>query len=116
GQKFDLPHNIINTLKILVQNRKIDVLPEVINQFMTLYHNAHNIAEIDVTSVVPLTKEQDSLLTHKLATIFSKDVIINYSTNPQIIGGLVIKYGTHFIDASVRSKLNALEKFMKGKQ
>jgi len=116
GQKLKLHPHVINTLKVLAQNRKINLLPEVIRQFISTYQDKHNIAEIEVISVIPLTKEQDTLLKKKLTDIFAKKVIINYSTDSQIIGGLIIKYGTHFIDASVRSKLNALENFMKGNQ
>ena len=116
GKKLKLHPHIINTLKVLVQHRKINLLPEVIRQFISVYNDKHDIAEIEVTSVIPLTGEQDTLLKKKLASIFAKKVIINYSTDSQIIGGLVIKYGTHLIDASVRSKLNALENFMKGNQ
>ena len=57
---------------------------------------------------------QENLLKIKLENIFHKQILLRYVINPQIIGGLVIKYGTSFIDNSVRHKLNALEQLMKG--
>lgn len=116
GQRLNLHANIVNMIKILVQNRHINLLPQVIAQFMHLYQDTHDIADIEVTTVIPLTARQDNLLKSKLSAIFNKKIIIKYIIDPQIIGGLVIKYGTHFIDASVRHKLCALENYMKGKK
>ena len=114
GNKLKLNSIFINTLKLLAQKQKINLLPDVIHQFILLYQDANDIATVEVSTVIPLTKTQDILLKEKLAAIFNKKIIINYIINTQIIGGLVIQYGSHFIDASIKNKLNALEKFMKG--
>lgn len=114
GDKLKLNSIFINTLKLLAQKQKIKLLPEVMHQFILLYQDSRGIATVEVSTVIPLTKTQDTVLKKKLAAIFNKKIIINYIINTQIIGGLVIKYGSHFIDASIKNKLNALEKFMKG--
>ena len=41
-------------------------------------------------------------------------VLINYVIDANIIGGLVIRSGTNFIDNSIQHKLNALDQLMKG--
>ena len=103
-----------NTLKILAENRKLDLLLLVCRQFMQIYQQKHNIAEVEVTTVVPLDKSQEKKLIGKLEAVFHKEIILKYVINPQIIGGLVIRYGTNFIDNSILHKLNALEQLMKG--
>ena len=72
------------------------------------------MAEVEVTTVIPLTEKQENMLKSKLENIFNKQIILHYIINPQIIGGLVIKCGTNFIDNSIKHKLNALEQLMKG--
>ena len=67
-----------------------------------------------MTTVVPLDKSQEKKLIGKLEAVFHKEIILKYVINPQIIGGLVIRYGTNFIDNSILHKLNALEQLMKG--
>lgn len=114
AQKTHLCSNMLNTLKILAQNNDLNILPEVLNQFILLYQNQHNIAEVEVTTVIPLSLQQENLLKSKLAAIFNKEILLHYIINPQIIGGLVLKYGTNFIDNSVKHKLDALEQLMKG--
>jgi len=106
--------SMLNTLKLLAQNNNLNVLEQTLRQFISIYQEKHNIAEIEVTTVMPLSEAQESLLKTKLENIFHKQILLRYVINPQIIGGLVIRYGTSFIDNSVRHKLNALEQLMKG--
>ncbi|MBQ8481337.1 MAG: ATP synthase F1 subunit delta [Alphaproteobacteria bacterium] len=114
SRKLGLSQSMLNTLKLLAQNGKLNVLEQTLRQFILLYQNKHNIAEIEITTVIPLTSSQENLLKSKLENIFHKQVILRYIINPQIIGGLVIKYGTNFIDNSIKHKLRALEQLMKG--
>lgn len=114
AEKIGLHQVMFNTLQLLAQNRKLNLLLSIMDQFILRYQQRHNIAQIDVLTVVPLTDRQDLLLKEKLKKIFQKEVILNYVIDPQIIGGLVIKYGTNFIDNSIKHKLCALEQLMKG--
>ena len=115
SDKLGLNQNLCNTLKLLAEHRELNVLKLVIEQFILLYQK-YNIAEVDVLTAVSLTKQQDSRLKEALVAIFQKDILINYIHAPQIIGGLIIKYGTHYIDNSIRHKLDLLEQVMKGKK
>lgn len=114
AQKMSLCNSMRNTLKILTQNRKINLLPLIMAQFIALYQQKHNIAEVEVRTVIALNEAQDRLLKEKLSAILQKKVLINYVTDTNIIGGLVIRYGTNFIDNSIQHKLNALDQLMKG--
>ena len=116
AQKLDLTTSMVNLLKILAQQGKLNLLAQVLQQFNLLYNNKHGIAEVEITTVTPLSEKQKILLKEKLAAIFNKQITLNYIINPQIIGGLVIRYGTNFIDNSIKHKLNALEQMMKGKK
>ena len=105
---------MLNALKLLLLNDNFGALPQTLEQFILLYQQKHNIAEVEVTTVIPLNKQQENLLKQKLSAIFKRDILLRYVINPQIIGGLVLKYGTHFIDNSIKHKLDALEQLMKG--
>ena len=113
-KKLGLSQSMLNTLKLLAQNGKLNILEQTLQQFILLYQKKHNIAEVEITTVIPLTSSQENLLKSKLENIFHKQIILRYVINPQIIGGLVIKYGTNFIDNSIKHKLRALEQLMKG--
>lgn len=113
-QELKLNAPMLNLLKILVENRKIDELELILNQFKKIYNDKQNIAEVDVDTVVELSSQQDENLKQKLTSIFKKKIIINYHINPQILGGLIIRCGTVQIDSSVKHQLDSLEQLMKG--
>ena len=114
AEKCGFCRSMRNTLKLLLENNDFGVLIPTLEQFIILYQNMHNIAEVEVTTVIPLNQAQENLLKSKLEAVFNKEILLRYIINPQIIGGLVIKYGTNFIDNSVKHKLDALEQLMKG--
>lgn len=114
ASKLQLSQSMLNTLKLMAENRKLDLLPLICRQFEQLYQQKHNIAAVEVTTVIPLTVAQENKLKTKLKSIFQKEILIDYVIDPQIIGGLIIRYGTNFIDNSIKHKLNALEQLMKG--
>ena len=49
-----------------------------------------------------------------LEKLLKQKIIINYSINPTILGGLIIEYGSTRIDDSLKGKLSRLEQVMKG--
>lgn len=114
AKKCGFCQSMQNTLKLLAVNNDFKVLPQTLEQFILLYQQKNNIAEVEVTTVMPLSPQQEQLLKTKLAAIFKREILLRYIINPQIIGGLVLKYGTNFIDNSVKHKLDALEQLMKG--
>lgn len=114
AKKCDFCSSMLNTLKLLALKNDLNVLPQILEQFILLYQQKHGIAEVEVTTVIPLSPQQENLLKTKLAAIFKREILLRYIINPQIIGGLVLKYGTNFIDNSVKHKLDALEQLMKG--
>lgn len=48
--------------------------------------------------------------------MLSQKVVVNYEICPEILGGLIVKFGSSMIDDSIRGKLNRLEIMMKGGQ
>jgi F-type H+-transporting ATPase subunit delta len=114
AKRLNLCQSMLNTLKILAQNNKLNLLQMICEQFVDLYQQRHNIAQVEVTTAVELKPAQEAKLKNKLQAIFNKEILIDYIIDPQIMGGLIIKNGTNFIDNSIRHKLNALEQLMKG--
>ena len=65
-------------------------------------------------SAVPMNKEQIAALSQKLAKKTGKTVFLENEVDPSILGGLRLRYAGIQIDASLRTKLDALEKQIAG--
>ena len=81
-------------------------------RMLALGHRGETTAE--VTSAHPLNDKQVAELKAKLRTRVGRDVTLNTSVDPNLLGGLVVRLGSQMIDASIRTKLNTLALAMKG--
>jgi len=97
-----------NFLHILVDNRRLDVLPEISALFAELKNAAEGTREALVTSAFPLSDMQLEQLVAALERKFGGKIKANVEVDSALIGGVRIALGDQVIDASVRGKLNAM--------
>jgi F-type H+-transporting ATPase subunit delta len=97
-----------NLLKLLAHNERLGVLPEIAELFEKLRAAAENTLEVEVTSVDPLDAAAVDALTKALRTRLGRDVQLVNHTDPEIIGGVVVKAGDLVIDGSARARLERL--------
>ena len=106
----------LRCLEIIAERNRFAELGMILNDFKSLYYARHGIVEVKVETVKPLSKTQDSKLKANLEKLLDKKVLIDYQIKPEILGGLVVSYGSDMIDDSISGKLNRLENVMKGGQ
>lgn len=97
-----------NLVKMLVENKRLAVAPEIAAQFQVLKAAQEGELTAHITSAYELTAEQLSNLVAKLETKFGRKIIATQSTDPDLIGGVVIQVGDEVMDASVRGGLETL--------
>jgi F-type H+-transporting ATPase subunit delta len=102
-----------NFVKLLVRNRRLFALGDMIEAFRTLAARARGEVEADVTSAATLTQEQLEALKDTLNASLGQDVQVNTRVDPSLLGGLVVKIGSRMIDSSLRTKLASLKMRMK---
>ena len=61
-----------------------------------------------------MNDDQLAALKQQLRSRAGRDVSLDATVDPTILGGLVVKLGSQMIDASIRTKLNRLAMAMKG--
>jgi F-type H+-transporting ATPase subunit delta len=99
---------------VLARNGRKGQLAQVTRLFRRLAAEHRGEATAEVVSAHPLSDDQVATLKSKLKARAGRDVTIDTLTDPQILGGLIVKLGSEMIDASLKSKLNRLAQAMKG--
>lgn len=103
-----------NFLGVIARNgRKRQLLP-VIRAFRRLAAEHRGETTAEVVTAHPLKDGQLAELEAQLRARAGREVAIETSVDPDILGGIVIKMGSQMIDASIRTKLNRLAEAMKG--
>lgn len=102
-----------NTLSLIAQNRRLFILPELIEQMKALIADERSEVTVEVTAAKPLSDEQADALKETLKASVGKDVKLDVTVDESLIGGLVVQIGSRMIDTSIRSKLAQLQNVMK---
>ncbi|MDU3978581.1 MAG: F0F1 ATP synthase subunit delta [Staphylococcus epidermidis] len=102
---------VVNTLKVLADNRHISIVENVFKSFQNLYNkyykqdfaiieSTYELSEDEISRIVELIKKQTEL----------SNVIVNTKINQDLIGGFRVKVGTTVMDGSVRNDLVQLQR------
>jgi F-type H+-transporting ATPase subunit delta len=100
--------NAQNLIKVMAENQRLLVLPQVLSQFSELKPQYEKEINVDVTSAVELAAEQVTTLSAALEKRLARKVKLNCAVDANVVSGLLIKAGDMVIDGSVRGKLNRL--------
>lgn len=97
-----------NLIKVMAENGRLRVLPEVLQQFIELRASLEAVAEVEVTSATPLSEEQQAKIAAAMEKRLSRKVKLNCKIDKSVLAGVVIRAGDMVIDGSVRSRLERL--------
>ncbi len=97
-----------NFLRVLAENRRLGLLPEIAAQFAALRAGIENTVEVHVCSAVPLNAVQTDKLQQALAARLKRGVRMQTSVDSTLIGGAVIRAGDLVIDGSLKGRLERL--------
>jgi F-type H+-transporting ATPase subunit delta len=97
-----------NFLRVLVDNRRLTLLPEIAQLFEQMRCESEARVEATVISAFALDPAQVKSIAAGLKRRFGRDVNITTQVDSALIGGVLIQAADLVIDASVRGRLNKL--------
>ncbi len=105
GVVGDLDDTQKNFVRVLVENERLLVLPEIRDLFVELKNEREGTLDADIESAFELDDATLNTLTQTLEAKFKTKLNVSVSVNPELIGGVTVTVGDDVIDASVRGKL-----------
>lgn len=102
-----------NFLRVVANNRRLFSVPGIIAAYRRFAAEARGEVSADVISAHALSAAQETELKAALKSVAGKDVAINVTVDPSLLGGLVVKMGSRQIDTSLKTKLNSLKLALK---
>lgn len=103
-----LPEELSRFIHILAENRRLPVMPAICTQFEKLRANEENRISVQVTSFAPLSKAQEEQLIERLTKRLNREVTLDISIDPGLLGGAVISADDWVINSSVKYQLSNL--------
>ncbi|WP_315926030.1 F0F1 ATP synthase subunit delta [Mesorhizobium sp. SP-1A] len=102
-----------NFLRVAARNRRLFAVPGMIKAYRRIAAENRGETAAEVTSAHQLTSAQVNELKATLKAVAGKDVSLNVTVDPSLLGGLVVRMGSRQIDTSLKTKLNSLKLALK---
>jgi F-type H+-transporting ATPase subunit delta len=81
--------------------------------FQALLDEAQGIVRGDLVTAVGLDDAKQQAIKEQLEKQFNTSLVLDYHTDEDILGGVVLKVGDQVLDASLRAQLNILKENIK---
>ena len=103
---------LINFLKVLIKKNRFYELFSIQEEFHRYYERKHRVEEVIAISAVALSETNTAKLRNVLEKRLNSDISLVVKTDPEMIGGLILRFGGHEINASFRSRLDSLHQLL----
>ena len=103
---------VLNFLKVLSQHDRLDCLRTICRVTQTLYDEMRGRTAVQVSTATPLDESQVSQLTAALRAMLGGDPRLELLTEPDLIGGVVLRVGDTVYDGSVATQLQRTRRQM----
>ena len=95
-------------LKVLLKNQRLSELKEVADRFANVLDERSGVVAANVMTARDVPEKSKEALQDALVTATGKIVRLNFTTDKNIIGGMVTHVGSTVFDGSVRTQLERL--------
>jgi F-type H+-transporting ATPase subunit delta len=99
---------IRNFFAVLIDHGRIPMLARIARQFETELNSQLGFVEAGITSSRELSAEEKLDLERQVGRITGKQVRARYATDPQLLGGAMVRVGSTIYDGSIRGQLQKL--------
>lgn len=107
----DIHDVTIRFIEVLAENKRLMFIKEIADKYLKLYQQFNKEEKITIISAQNLSGDQQTQVYQALKANpqnSGKEFVIEYKTDPSILGGLQMYTESEFMDMSVSSRLDKL--------
>lgn len=101
--------SVKNFLQVVIENGRLQAIPEVAVQLRALIDRAQGAAQARVYSAFPLSEADLARLSPILEERFGSKLNLSVEVDPSLIGGVRVVVGDEVLDASVKASLEQMK-------
>jgi len=111
--KDDVKPEVINVLKVMVDRKRETSMSHLAEEFTAIANEARGIADMYVTTAVPLSQEEEAKLADTFGKVVNKQLRVHSKIDPKVIGGVLVRIGNRVYDGTLAGKLNRFNQELK---
>ena len=101
---------VYNFIYALNLRKRISIISEIAIEFEKELEKVKNMTRVNITSAIELNDERKEEIKTKIAEKLSKEIIVDWGVDSDIIAGLIFNIDEMIIDNSIKHKLEDLSK------
>lgn len=106
-------YDVSDFIYVLIDNDRLLSLEGIIQEYEVLYYKVKNIMPIEVVTSEELNNRIQKEVIKTLEKRFSENINVRFSSNKEILGGIILKYNGQVLDNSCLEQLSSLKDFIK---
>lgn len=107
--KSALPESARNFLRVILENGRLDALPEMAAQFRSLVNSKSGSSDAVVYSAFPIADAALAELGTTLEKRFGRKLNLSVKQDQSLIGGIRVVVGDEVLDTSVKARLEQMK-------
>lgn len=108
-----LNYSVTNLLKILCEKHLVYSFSNVFFTYSEMYDEFNGIEKVEAVTAVALTDEQIIKIKEKLHFMTGKKIVLKNTVNPEILGGVMLRYSGIQLDGSVKTRLDTFARSLR---
>lgn len=98
-----------NLLRTVIDNGRLQALPEIASQFQALVNHAGGVSDALIQSAYPIDAAQLAEVSAALEKRFGRKLNASVALVPELIGGIRVVVGDEVLDTSVKARLEQMK-------
>jgi F-type H+-transporting ATPase subunit delta len=111
-EKIQASGPVIKFLEYLIRKNRFGYLGEISRAFSVLMGEFLGIITVPINTARELSQEEEESLRQHLESATGRKVQMQWSVNPSLIGGMVIRVGETVVDGSILGQLQAIRRML----
>jgi len=99
-----------NFVGLLLENHRMPVIFRVRRAYDALWEDKNQLLGVQITSAIELDSSIADRIGEEIGKQTGRKVQLTSTTDPEILGGIVLRVGNSILDASIRNRLENLRK------
>lgn len=100
----------VKFLQLLLKKNRLSFVSAIASAYQTLVDEEAGRRRVIVTAARALDQSEQDALTRRLESVTGRTVSLEVSVDPAVLGGMVIRSGSLYYDASLKGQLERLRR------
>ena len=104
---------VVEVVLLLARNERLNIFAELVQAFQSEIDGSNGVIRGTVRSASALAPDERQRIEQTVEKYLNKKVIMTYTVDPTVIGGLVAQVGSYTFDDSISSHLTRMNEELK---